>query len=485
MHSATMPIRSAATSELFIRQQVYPQLRVSVLVVLLAFVAYFLFRLREDPVANVLWAIAITVTALAPAYCWASGYVGGLPIFPAHLATLVLTFATPLASGMPEISQGDVESISFASFCIVLYACVASACWILALRGNLNGRRTFRVLPMARGFSILLGILALGAIYNTMLVAGLVTLEAGLYSVVRAATIATTSIAMFVVAVRLGGRSLTSGQRVIAMAVIAVFVLSQISTLYLGSAIISTMSLVVGISIGRQRIPWAIILVALVVIGILHAGKGEMRSRYWWGAESQTLSVGDLPAFMADWFAAGLRRDASPAGEAQSQSIYERLSLMHLLLLAEGAAQSRSEQLDGATYALIPATLVPRFMDPDKPSSHEATNLLNRHYGLQSADEQESTMIGWGMINEGYANFGLYGILAVAVAMGTLLGIVTRMGVGEPFMSLRNFFGILVLVIAVQTELTAVVFVTALLQSTVSMLLLWPFCEIQRVPARA
>ena len=158
---------------------------------------------------------------------------------------------------------------------------------------------------------------------------------------------------------------------------------------------------------------------------------------------------------------------------------------MHLLLLAEGAAQSRSEQLDGATYALIPATLVPRFMDPDKPSSHEATNLLNRHYGLQSADEQESTMIGWGMINEGYANFGLYGILAVAVAMGTLLGIVTRMGVGEPFMSLRNFFGILVLVIAVQTELTAVVFVTALLQSTVSMLLLWPFCEIRRVPARA
>ena len=81
-------------------------------------------------------------------------------------------------------------------------------------------------------------------------------------------------------------------------------------------------------------------------------------------------------------------------------------------------------------------------------------------------------MIGWGMIAEGYANFGVAGIAAVAALVGAFLGLITRITVAAPFMSLQNFLGILIMVISVQTELVMVVLVTATLQSVASLLLL-------------
>ena len=278
---------------------------------------------------------------------------------------------------------------------------------------------------------------------------------------VRAVSIALTSIALFIVAVRLGGRGLTPGQRVAAAAVIGFFILTQAATLFLGAPIISAVALIVGYAVGGQRIPWAGTLVAILVLGVLHAGKGEMREQYWSGAGPGTISVAAFPEFFAAWTAAGFR-EMRGAGDESRQPIYERISLMHVLLLAQGKASGPAEFLYGETYALIPKTLLPRFLDPDKPSPHDATNLLSLHYGLQTeSDQQEGTMIGWGMIAEGYANFGVAGIAAVAALVGAFLGLITRITVAAPFMSLQNFLGILIMVISVQTELVMVVLVTA------------------------
>ncbi len=105
---------------------------------------------------------------------------------------------------------------------------------------------------------------------------------------------------------------------------------------------------------------------------------------------------------------------------------------------------------------------------------------MSQHYGLQSVSDQDNTMIGWGLIAEGYANFGLAGIAGVAAAIGVFLALATRMTVGAPNLSLQNFLGILIMVISLQTELTMVVLVTAILQSAASLLLLLPFCKTQR-----
>ena len=72
-------------------------------------------------------------------------------------------------------------------------------------------------------------------------------------------------------------------------------------------------------------------------------------------------------------------------------------------------------------------------------------------------------------------------IAGVAVVVGLFLGFITRLTIAVPFMSIRNFIGIMILVIMVQTEFTMVVLVSAALQSVVSLLLLSPFCKIQQI----
>ena len=461
--------------------RVYQRLRAGVVGVFAAFVVFCLFRLPVEPVGNVFWAIAIATISLAPAYLWASGRVRGLPILPAHLATLVLTYGLPLVSGHPEIADAEAQAISLASASVVLYAAIVIACWYAMLLARIDGGGSFRVLPASSGYHALLAVLIAGAVYNILVIGDLITLDAGLYSLVRAIEIALTSIALFVVAVRLGGRKLSLGQKLAAAIIIGFFVVTQVATLYLGSAIVSTIVVVVGYAIGAQRVPWKSALIAVLVLGVLHAGKGYMREQYWsdYGA-STSISFESLPEFVTDWLAAGLG-EIGGAQEIPSQPIYERISLMHMLLLAQGKASAADDFLDGETYALIPKIFVPRFLDPDKPSVHDATNLLNLHYGLQSFLDQESTQIGWGLLAEGYANFGLAGIVGVAVVVGLFLGFVTRMTVDAPFMSIRNFIGIMILVIMVQTEFTMVVLVAATLQSVVSLLLLSPFCETRHI----
>lgn len=465
-----------------LRQTVYPRLRFSVLSILLLFVAYCLSRLTVDPAGNVAWAIAIACVALAPSLAWVSGYVGGLPIFPVHAATLLLTFALPLVSDHPELETADSDAIFSACLSVVMYAVVATAVWYAFLHGKIAGNGNYRVLPISRGFHTLLGVLFAGAIYNLLLMGGMLHIESGLYSVIRALTMALTSIAMFVLAVRVGGTTLNRAQRIAALAVMGLYIFTQFPSLYLGAPVISALAMVAGYAIGSKRAPWASVLVGALVVGVLQAGKFEMRENYWAGDRNGPVAPYEIPGFVAGWFAAGLAELASE--REKSQPISERVSLLHLVMLAQSSTHS-SDFLNGETYALIPKTLLPRFINPDKPSSGDATNILSQHFGLQTLADQEGTQIAWGIIAEGYANFGVGGILAVAAAMGALLGYVTRLTVGAPFMSLHNFLGILILVIFMQTELTMVILVTATLQASASLLLLWPFCSPQRAPEHA
>jgi|CXWL01.1.fsa_nt_gi hypothetical protein len=482
--STTFTRRSGTALEAIdLGRNVYPRLRFSVVVMLMLFFSYCMYRLTIDPAGHVLWAVLIAICALVPSIAWASGYVGGLPIFPVHAATLVLTYALPLVSGHPEVASADPGDVSDACVGIVLYAVVASAIWYVFLHGKNSGQGPYRVLPVTRGFYTLLGLLFVGAIYNILLMGGWLNIPMGLYSVVRALSMALTSIAMFVLGVRLGGSALTPGQRVAALAVTGLYILTQFPGLYLGAPVISALSIMAGYAIGGARIPWISVIVGVLAVGVLQAGKFEMRENYWSGEGAGLMSVWEVPGFVVSWFGAGITAIGSE--REKGQPISERLSLLHLLMLAQRSTTHASDFLDGETYALIPRTLLPRFIDPDKPSSGDATNILSQHFGLQSLSDQEGTQIAWGIVAESYANFGAAGIVVLGVVIGVLLGLATRITVGAPFMSLHNFLGILILVIFMQTELTMVILVTATLQASASLLLLWPFCSPQRAPERA
>jgi hypothetical protein len=126
--------------------------------------------------------------------------------------------------------------------------------------------------------------------------------------------------------------------------------------------------------------------------------------------------------------------------------------------------------LDGATYSLIPGLLVPRVFSPEKSASHEGTYLMNIHYGFQTRESAERTTIGFGLLNESYANFGLPGMAGLAVLMGAYYALVARWARNVPVLSFRAVFAIIVASYSFQTEFAAGVYVAALFQSTMALI---------------
>src|SRR5207244_12888029 len=130
-----------------------------------------------------------------------------------------------------------------------------------------------------------------------------------------------------------------------------------------------------------------------------------MRQRYW-SAHTQTMeqsSVFQVPAMTADWFTAGVGALAS--GSSNSSSVLERASLLHMLLLVQRTTPDFIPYLEGKTYALLLAMLIPRFFEPEKTVSQAGLNLLSMRYGLQTVESTARTTIGWGLVAEAYANF--------------------------------------------------------------------------------
>jgi hypothetical protein len=126
--------------------------------------------------------------------------------------------------------------------------------------------------------------------------------------------------------------------------------------------------------------------------------------------------------------------------------------------------------MDGETYAVIPILLVPRILYPNKPASHEGTYLLNIHYGFQTREATATTTIGWGLLNESYANFGYVGVGLLAVILGAYYAVVSRWAQRAPVLSFRSLFAIVVASYAFQTEIAAGVYVSALFQSICALL---------------
>jgi hypothetical protein len=219
-------------------------------------------------------------------------------------------------------------------------------------------------------------------------------------------------------------------------------------------------------------------MAAVLVFGFLHNGKSSMRERYWSDGQA-AISVWELPGFFSEWIAAGAREIGSGNEGLGTAPIHERVSLMHLLLLVQSSAPDTVPFVSGETYAIIPRLLVPRIFDPEKPDSHQGTAILNMQFGLQSIENTQTTTIGWGLLNEGYANFGLAGVAGVALLLGTIFGFVGRLSVGAPVMSLASMVGITFCALAIQSEFTMAVFATVLFQSLVVLALVIPFLELR------
>jgi hypothetical protein len=251
---------------------------------------------------------------------------------------------------------------------------------------------------------------------------------------------------------------------------LALMILSAAGLLLIGAMTIF-LTATIGFIAGRGQMPWLTFTAIILAFIFLHAGKSKMRAKYWTEEESAPLSLFGLPSFFGEWSSYSMERGVlglfRPAeeGEDSSESLLQRSTLMRLLLYEIAVCPDEVPYLEGATYGVIPELLIPRIFNEEKLWSHEGTYMLNIHFGIQTFEQTRATTIGWGLLNEGYANFGITGVAILGCLLGFFYGRMERITAAAPLFSLRCFTGVIVLVCAFQTEFSAGVYVSSLFQS--------------------
>jgi hypothetical protein len=434
-----------------------------------ALIALFLaYRLAADPSLTVLAAGLVAAGSLVPVYLWCAGHVGGVPLFPLFSLTYLWTYAYPLASGNPEVESFESALTLSAGLTVAAALLVGAFAWYIVLNCPYRLPARIREMQHGKGDWLLIAMIFGAALLTAMVNAHMHGIfSEGIFGIVRSSLLGLSAVGMFALAYRLGRGELERRKQISFVTCFVAFLIAQMATLLLVSGLAAVALFAVGYAVGAGRIPWKWLVPFLAVFALLHVGKGEMREHYWY--PPQAIQPWQYPAFFAEWLDHGVHKLVNPDPSEPAASLYERVGLVHLLLRVLDEAPERTPYLMGETYAVIPELLVPRLFNPDKPSSHEGTTILNVHYGLQTREDTLTTTIGWGLLNEAVANFGPAGSVLFGLVTGVLFGWITRVTSGASLLSLRMLVAITFMAFAIQSEFTAGVYVTALFQSLVAL----------------
>jgi hypothetical protein len=432
---------------------------VFVAVVILAMTA------RVTAWTDVAGGVAIATAALVPLYAWIKGAAKGIPIYPLWALTFIWTYALPLFRPNRILLAYDSDLRLHVALSVAAALFVGTICWFLVVRRLRKASDVCRMFQPQRGERVFVFAIAFSVSFTLWSLSGHgQMLASGVFSLFRAVALALNAMGIFVLSYRFGRRQLSRPIKVVFLSLLIADVIVGASTLLLIGPMTDVALALTAFSIGRGRVPWRGVLSLGVAVILLHSGKGAMRSDYWAGGQSISMTPTGYVSFFGEWFGRGL---SSLFGEADEdrQSLLDRAGLIHLYLLVDSQSPWPTPYLSGETYVVVPRLLIPRIFDPEKPGTHEGTRLLNGRYGLQTQEQSESTTIGWGLLNEANANFGLLGTLALMALLGSWYGWVARWSGGMPALSFRTLFAFVVFSIAIQTELTLGVYLPALLQS--------------------
>ncbi|MEP0885044.1 hypothetical protein NDI49_26180 [Trichocoleus sp. ST-U3] len=430
-----------------------------------------LYTVQVTAIPSIAGAILIACTALYPSYLWCSGKALGMPIFPLFALTFLWTYALPLVSDHAKVITYSPDSHLLASITVAICLGLGTFTWFQFVKYPRPYPRNYRALIERKGENFFLFILAAGVFFNMYSLGGWFVLEGGLFALVRGAILGLNVLSVFVLSHRLGKTELSRTTANTFFVLLALYMISSGVSLVLKNNFAIFFVAVISFIMGRGKVPILTIIIVFFSISLLHYGKGEMRSKYWFGSEEKFMQPWEYPAFYTEWFGYSLeylKPDKSPATDKKSSSL-ERSSVIHMLLFAQEKSPKETFYLYGKTYEIIPQLLIPRFINKNKIRSHEGTYILNIHYGLQTQEAALKTTIGWGLLAEAYANFGLLGCAGLGIALGAAYGQATRWSLNTPLLSSRSLFNVLLMSFAFQSEWTAGVYVAALFQASATL----------------
>jgi hypothetical protein len=435
---------------------------------------YELFFAVTPSVLSNCGAVLITISSLLPIYLWSSGRALGLPIFPLFSITFIWTYGLPLISNSQGTTQYSPEKHWAASLTISMFLLLSTFIWFQFAKCPPPVPPSYRCLESGKGERFFLWCLGLSIIFNLYVLGGWFFLDGGTFALIRGAVLGINALATFALAYRLGSKELTKQQsQWFVFLFTAAMVVNSASLLLVGSGSMFIIA-VAAFTTGRKQVPVKLIIVTTLCLIFLHYGKGEMRAKYWFGGQGALIQPWQYPVWYAEW--AGYSMDyftsqgkSISVKSQEKQSLLERSSVIQLFLLAQDKTPQTIPYLNGATYAILPELLVPRFLSSTKVASHEGTYLLNIHYGKQTRQDTATTTIGWGLLAESYANFGELGCMGLAIFLGMVYGQTTKWTINAPLLSDRSLLGIVMVSFAFQSEFSMGVYVTAVFQSVATL----------------
>lgn len=410
-----------------------------VVAVCLLIAAFF----AQDPITYLCVAIPVLVLPVM----WVNSGAFGIPVLPVLSALYYLYYAMPLLHGN-TLAIYKTDELVWAALSVGLFLLAAAAAsWPFlgparqakssAPTGTSRYARALRTRSLRNlasneeMYRLIFSGLAAGIFFYGLTVSGRAGFLGTYVGAVRAVALPMASVACYLTGFARGSGLLTGGRWIAALAGVVALIVLSISNLLLVAGAVNLAGLMLGYVLAAKRIPWLTIGFALALVVVLNAGKYSARNQYW-APESQSVqnaSILRLPLMMINWFTAGL--DAFVfGGESTIQkepSLLERTSLLHMVLAVQEATPKFIPYLRGETYAMLPAMLVPRFLEPDKLESQAALNLMSVRYGRESEDQAGKTTIGWGLVAEAYANFGTLGVIAAGLLFGALCGALMRL----------------------------------------------------------
>lgn len=415
-------------------------------------------------------AALIIAAAWFPAFIWIRREMGGLPIFPVFAVTYTWTFGLPLLYEHPIVAYFDAFDQIYAAFSVTGFLLLSTSVWYAFRIRRARSPRYCLSIRVSAADAIFFLILILSILFTVGVNGAWINAPTGVYAIVRAVMLAIQALCCFVLSYRLGAGELKGPKGVAFKVLMLTLILVSLPPLLMINSMALVALAALGYVSGSGKVPWISFTLAVVLFAFLHLGKAEMRDRYWGDTDQGPVQPSGYPAFFSEWISTSI--DAFSAGrkheEDERKSLLERASLMQLLLY-EQTLSSSVPFLYGDTYLIVPELLIPRIVFPDKPTTHEGTYRLNIHYGFQTREQTELTTIGFGLLNEAYANFGLVGMALLALATGSFYGWIERWAEAAPLLSFRGLFAIIVASYSFQTEFAAGVYAAALFQSTVAL----------------
>lgn len=416
----------------------------------------------------------LALAAVLPLYLWLLGSSHGLPIWPVFALVTGVTYALPMIQNSESLSDYSSTEIIMGSITTIGFILLGTMVWLSMTSRQGKAPRTILMIEQSHSVRYLLLFIGLGLLFGINQFTGWVRFPGNTMQVMRGITSSLSTMGLFVLAYYHGRGLLTKRDFLLFAASAVATMLMNMTSLMLAQAIVPVAMVIFGYMLGSNQLPWRVLLITFLVMGLLHPGKYEMRRVYWAGEEgSKPLSLTTVPEFYWDWFGYGFQEVGSVAGiltgpknDEGPTSVFERSGNLHMLLLVQKKTPDEVPYFNGATYAPIPRLLIPRFLDDEKGISHAGNVMLTVNYGLQTLEQTASTSIGWGLLPEAYANFGYLGIAGLAIVLAIFYAFVTNLTVGVPMTSLRFVLGLLIMAAATRAD-TMGVFVTTQFQGVV------------------